>query len=77
MAVLNGEKLGEKVGVKLGVIAGTTAPTLDAICAVVLFDYQQLRFGDQPWLPKTPGLQALAQALRQRPSFASTMPHIA
>ena len=77
VAVLNGEKLSEKVGVKLGVIAGTTAPTLDAICAVVLFDYQQLRFGDQPWLPKTPGLQALAQALRQRPSFASTMPHIA
>ena len=56
---------------------GTTAPTLDAICAVVLFDYQQLRYAEQPWLPKTPGLQALAQALRQRPSFASTMPRAA
>ena len=55
---------------------GDTAPMLDAICAVVLFDYQQLRYADQPWLPKTPGLQALAQTLRQRPSFASTMPYV-
>ena len=60
-----------------GAKPGAVAPTLDAICAVVLFDYQQLRFGDQPWLPKTPGLKALAEAMRQRPSFASTMPHAA
>ena len=60
-----------------GTSAGTGAPLLDAICAVVLFDYQQLRYADQPWLPKTPGLQALAVALRQRPSFASTMPRVA
>ena len=60
-----------------GVKPGSVAPTLDAICAVVLFDYQQLRFGDQPWLPKTPGLQALAEAMRQRPSFANTMPRAA
>ena len=60
-----------------GASAGTGAPMLDAICAVVLFDYQQLRYADQPWLPKTPGLQALAAALRQRPSFASTMPRVA
>ena len=57
--------------------AASAAPTLDAICAVVLFDYQQLRYADQPWLPKTPGLQALSEALRQRPSFASTMPRVA
>ena len=56
---------------------GSVAPTLDAICAVVLYDYQQMRFADQPWLPKTPGLQALAEALRQRPSIASTMPRAA
>ena len=51
-------------------------PTLDIICAVVLFDYQQLRFGDQPWLPATPKLKALAEAVRARPSFAQTMPRI-
>ena len=51
-------------------------PTLDIVCAVVLFDYQQLRFGDQPWLPATPKLKALAEAVRARPSFAQTMPRI-
>ena len=64
-------------GAKPGASSSSTAPTLDAICAVVLFDYQQLRFADQPWLPKTPGLKALAEGLRQRPSFASTMPRVA
>ena len=49
-------------------------PTLDIVCAVVLFDYQQLRFGDQAWLPATPALKALAEAVRARPSFAQTMP---
>lgn len=51
-------------------------PTLDTLCAVVLFDYQQLRFGDQPWLPATPGLKRLAEAVRARPSFAQTLPRI-
>ena len=64
-------------GARPGTNVGSTAPTLDAICAVVLFDYQQLRYADQPWLPKTPGLQALAEAMRQRPSFATTMPRAA
>lgn len=54
---------------------GSRAPTLDVICAVVLYDYQMLRFADQPWLPATPGLKALSEAVRQRPSFARTMPH--
>ncbi len=52
------------------------APTLDVVCAVVLYDYQQLRYGDQPWLPATPALKALAEAVRARPSFAQTMPRI-
>ncbi len=77
VAVLGGAKSGPNPGAKPGAMAGSVAPTLDAICAVVLFDYQQLRFGDQPWLPKTPGLQALAEAMRQRPSFANTMPRAA
>ena len=53
---------------------GATPPTLDAICAVVLYDYQHFRYGEQPWMPATPGLRALAEALRQRASFARTMP---
>jgi glutathione S-transferase len=52
------------------------SPTLDVICAVVLFDYQQLRFGDQAWLPATPALKALAEGMRARPSFAQTVPRI-
>ena len=51
-------------------------PTLDIVCAVVLYDYQQLRFADQAWLPATPGLKALAEAVRVRPSFGQTMPRI-
>lgn len=53
---------------------GHGAPQLDAICATVLYDYQRFRYGDQPWLPVTPGLQALAEALRVRPSVATTLP---
>jgi glutathione S-transferase len=59
-----------------GQIADHGAPTLDAITAVTLYDYQQLRFGDQAWLPATPGLKALAQAWRARESFARTLPRI-
>lgn len=51
-------------------------PTLDVVCAVVLYDYQQLRYGDQPWLPATPALKALAEAMCARPSFAQTLPRI-
>jgi glutathione S-transferase len=50
------------------------APGLDTICAVVLFDYQQFRYGDQPWLPSTPKLKALSEAVRARASFAQTLP---
>jgi glutathione S-transferase len=53
------------------------APTLDVICAVTLYDYQQFRHGTQPWLPATPRLQALAQVWRARPSFARSMPRAA
>lgn len=57
-------------------IGRSGTPLLDAITAVTLFDYQQLRFADQPWLPRTPRLRALAEAWRERPSFASTMPRV-
>ena len=57
-----------------GANPGAAAPKLDAICAVTLFDYQRFRYGDQPWLPKTPALEALAVALRARPSIGTTLP---
>jgi glutathione S-transferase len=49
-------------------------PRLDAVCAAVLFDYQQFRYAEQPWLPQVPALQQLAAALRSRPSFRATLP---
>ena len=58
-------------------IARTGNPTLDAITAVTLHDYQQLRYADQPWLPKTPRLHALAEAWRTHESFRKTMPYVA
>ncbi len=69
----------QRLEAQAGAIAGpkgSTAPLLDAVAAVTLYDYQQLRFGDAPWLPKTPQLQALAEAWRARPSFAKTMPRV-
>lgn len=57
-------------------IARSGTPTLDAITAVTLYDYQQLRFADQPWLPATPRLAALAAAWNARASFAKTRPYI-
>jgi len=57
-------------------IARSGTPTLDAITAVTLYDYQQLRFADQPWLPATPRLAALAAAWNARASFAKTKPYI-
>lgn len=57
--------------------ATSGSPTLDAIAAVTLHDYQQMRFADQPWLPATPHLAALAHAWNSRPSFAKTKPYIA
>ena len=51
------------------------APTLDAICAVVAFDYLRFRFADAPWLLPLPSLDALSTTLRRRASFEQTMPH--
>lgn len=67
----------ERLEAQAGAIASSGTPTLDAIAAVTLYDYQQLRFGDQPWLPATPRLAALATAWNARPSFARTRPYLA
>ena len=63
----------EAIAARAGLNA-SGAPTLDAICAVVALDYLRFRFGDQPWLPDMPALDAVAAALHQRPSFSQTMP---
>jgi glutathione S-transferase len=67
----------QRLEAQAGAIPTGGTPTLDAIAAVTLFDYQQLRFGDQPWLPATPRLSARAEAWNARPSFARTRPYIA
>lgn len=71
------ERLEAMAATLAGPAPGSSAPTLDVICAVTLYDYQQLRYAGQPWLPATPGLAALSQAVRQRPSFARTVPYVA
>lgn len=67
----------ERLEAQARAIATTDSPTLDAITAVTLFDYQQLRFADQAWLPATPRLKTLAESWNRRPSFAKTRPYIA
>jgi glutathione S-transferase len=66
----------QRLEAQAGAIATGGTPTLDAIAAVTLHDYQQLRFADQPWLPATPRLQALAAAWHARPSFSKTRPYL-
>ena len=66
----------QRLEAQAGAIAASGAPTLDAIAAVTLHDYQQMRFGDQPWLPATPRLRSLAEAWNARPSFARTRPRM-
>ncbi len=57
-----------------GELSGTGGPTLDTICAVVALDYLRFRFDGKPWLPAMPALDALSMSLRQRSSFAQTLP---
>ena len=66
----------QRLEAQAGDFARSGAPTIDVITAVTLYDYQQLRYADQPWLPATPGLKALAEAWRSRESFRTTMPHV-
>ena len=57
-----------------GELTASDAPRLDAICAVVALDYLRFRFPGQSWMPPTPALDALSLSLRQRRSFAQTLP---
>ena len=57
-----------------GELTASDAPRLDAICAVVALDYLRFRFSGQSWMPLLPTLDALSLSLRQRTSFAQTLP---
>jgi glutathione S-transferase len=43
---------------------------------VVALDYLRLRFAGAPWIEPTPGLDALRDAVAQRPAFAGTEPYV-
>jgi glutathione S-transferase len=49
-------------------------PTIDAIAAVVAYDYVVFRFPEAGWLPPLPNLERLSRTLRERASFSATMP---
>lgn len=66
----------QRLEAQAAAISGSGTPTLDAIAAVTLYDYQQLRFADKPWLPATPRLEALADIWNARSSFARTKPYV-
>ena len=57
-----------------GELTASDAPRLDAVCAVVALDYLRFRFEGQSWMPLMPALDALSLSLRQRTSFAQTLP---
>jgi glutathione S-transferase len=57
-----------------GALGGNASPTLDDVAAVVAIDYLRFRFPDAPWLPPLPKLDALSARLRERASFAVSMP---
>ena len=75
-SMIEGMQRLEALADELVLPVGDQAPTLDVMSAVTLYDYQQLRYADQPWLPATPRLQALAQAWNTRASMARTRPYI-
>jgi glutathione S-transferase len=57
-----------------GALGRNASPTLDDVAAVVAIDYLRFRFPDAPWLPPCPKLDALSARLRERASFAVSMP---
>jgi glutathione S-transferase len=50
------------------------SPRLDTICVITALDYLRFRFHDASWLPALATLDMLSARLRQRHSFAVTMP---
>ena len=50
-------------------------PDLAVLTAVVAVDYRALRFPDHPWVEPVPRLQALRDAVSDRPAYADTKPY--
>jgi glutathione S-transferase len=51
-------------------------PDIAVITAVVATDYLPLRFPDHPWVEPIPRLQALRDAVSDRPAYADTRPYV-
>jgi hypothetical protein len=58
-----------------GLMAPDGIPRLDAIAAVTAIDYLDFRFAGEPWVPSPTHLAAVSLRLRDRRSFAETMPY--
>ena len=58
-----------------GLMAPDGIPRLDAIAAVTAIDYLDFRFAGEPWVPSLTHLEAVSLGLRNRRSFAETMPY--
>lgn len=55
---------------------GGGVPDIAVLTAVVAVDYLRLRFKDAPWVEPIPRLQALRDAVAERPAFAATEPYV-
>ncbi len=51
-------------------------PDIAVLTAAVAADYLPLRFPDHPWVEPIPKLEALRNAVADRPAFAETKPYI-
>ncbi len=58
-----------------GLMAADGTPRLDAIAAVTAVDYLDFRFAGESWMPSLPYLASVSLRLRDRRSFAETMPY--
>jgi len=58
-----------------GLMAADGIPRLDAIAAVTAADYLDFRFAGESWMPSLPHLASVSLRLRDRRSFAETMPY--
>lgn len=57
-------------------VSGGGVPDIAVLTAVVAVDYLALRFPDHPWVEPIPRLQALRDAVSDRPAYASTKPYV-
>ena len=51
-------------------------PDISVLATVVAVDYLPLRFPDHPWVEPIPKLEALRDAVSDRPAYATTRPYV-